>query len=383
MQLKKLWRMTIAFIASVCMLFSFVACGDDTPTPDDNTGDNPPVVNPPDDNPPDVNPGPVEDPDKHTFHTYEWKLTEDPTCLTKGMESDICSCGDIRDIRYVPALGHDMQQGVCTLCGRGESDDFKLELNEDGSYSVKEIGKETDLVLPSSYNGIPITAIKEGACYNRVSLTSVTLPDSITTIGKSAFADSGITVLKLGSGLTEIEDGAFSRCESLESIIISEDNPKYYTEGNCIIEIESKTLVAGFLTSQIPDDVTAFGAFAFAGCSFSSFVVPDNVTSIGKSAFHSCTNLTSITLNSGLTTIGETAFYGCKLSTIVIPASVTKIEAAAFIACKRLEEITYEGTKKEWNEITKGSITEEQGFLAWNYYSNITTIHCSDEDIEI
>lgn len=370
MQHKKLLRMTIASIASVCMLFSFAACGENTP-PDDNTGDDPPIVD--------------DDTSKHIYHTYEWEITEEPTCLTKGSKSDICSCGDIRAIEAVSALGHDMHQGVCSRCKREETDGVEIILNEDGeSYYLSKLldEKETDVIIPAFYEGKPITVIDENLFYDLKSVTSVTIQDTVTMIGASAFVNSGITVLSIGSGLTDITPGAFSQCNDLESIIISKDNPKYYTEGNCIIEKETKTLIAGFPTSQIPGDVTFLGQYAFAGCDFTSIIIPDNVITIGVSAFYLCSNLTNITIGRGVTSIDETAFADCRMSNIVIPKNVTSIGAAVFMSCSRMTTITYEGTISEWEDLSKGGFVENR-FFTWNHASSITTVQCSDGDITL
>ena len=121
----------------------------------------------------------------------------------------------------------------------------------------------TDLVIP---NGV--RSIGEWAFYHCDSLISITIPDSVTSIGVSAFSD----------------------CSSLASITVVSGNPVYHSAGNCIIETESKTLIAGCKNSVIPSD--------------------GSVTSIGDSAFNGCSGLTSITIPNSVTSIGDSAFNG-------------------------------------------------------------------------
>ena len=151
--------------------------------------------------------------------------------------------------------------------------------------------------------------------------TSVIPTDrSVASIGYYAFSGcTGLTSITIPSSVTEIGDFAFGGCTGLTSITVDESNPVYHGEGNCIIEISSKTLIAGCKTSVIPADgsVTEIGYPAFYGCiGLTSITIPSSVTAIGFSAFSGCTGLTSITIPSSVTAIGVTAFYGCDNLTI-------------------------------------------------------------------
>jgi hypothetical protein len=106
------------------------------------------------------------------------------------------------------------------------------------------------------------------------------------------------------------------------SITVESGNKVYHSAGNCLIETESKTLIAGCKNSTIPTDgsVTSIGDYAFYDCDgLTDIAIPDSVTSIGYAAFYDCDNLTSVTFdeNSQLTSIGDWAFDGCdKLTSI-------------------------------------------------------------------
>ena len=146
-----------------------------------------------------------------------------------------------------------------------------------GSYAFYGCSGLTSLNLPDG-----ITSISGGAFSGCSGLTSLTLPDGITSIGEYAFSGcSGLTSLTLPDGITSINDGIFSGCSGLMSL-------------------------------TLPDGITSIGENAFSGCSgLTSLNLPDGITSIGWCAFKGCSGLTSLTLPSSITSIGENAFSSC------------------------------------------------------------------------
>ena len=166
-------------------------------------------------------------------------------------------------------------------------------------------------------------------------VTSLEIPDSVTSIGSYAFYGCGsLTSITIPDSVTSIGVGAFYGCSLLESIVVEEGNAVYHSEGNCIIETDSKTLIVGCKNSIIPSDgsVTHIGDSAFYRCnSLTSIVIPEGVTSIGNGAFSGSSSLTSIVIPDSVTNIGNSAFYGCSsLTSIVIPDSVTSIGIYVF-----------------------------------------------------
>ena len=222
--------------------------------------------------------------------------------------------------------------------------------------------------------GEGVTSIGSCAFYRCVNLASAVIPEGVTTLGDSAFsACRSLKEIYIPSTVEKIGTRTFSWFVGLEKITVSENNPVFHSDGNCIIETATKTLLTGCNTSIIPTDgsVTAIGDNAFSGCNgLSSIVIPDCITSIGECPFVFCnSNLTVIfpmdsanyihdvqsnyynncfidtttkkliaicensviPTNGSVTSIGERALsYVLELPSINIPSAVTQIDAGAF-----------------------------------------------------
>ena len=196
--------------------------------------------------------------------------------------------------------------------------------DEDNPYAV---------LIGLTYNNLSTYKINEatkhiayGVFNDCKRLTSITIPDSVTSIGSRAFAGcDSLTSVTIGNSVTSIGDYAFAGCDSLTSV-------------------------------TIPNSVTSIGDRAFYNCtSLTSVTIPNSVTSIGSYAFSSCSGITSVTIGNSVTSIGERAFYSCtSLTSVTIPDSVTSIGDNAFIYCSSLTSIKYRGTQAEWHAISKG-----------------------------
>ncbi len=206
-------------------------------------------------------------------------------------------------------------------------------------------------------------------------LTSITISSSVTYIDRCAFQSCGLTSIKIPSSVTYIADDAFYLCNDCESIEVEEGNSTYYSEGNCLIRLDSKALFLGCKNSVIPSDVTGIMHDAFSYCNgLTEITIPSSVTYIGAGAFSGCSGLTEITIPSSVTCIKTCAFSSCSgLTSIAIPKSVTTIESHAFDGCSGLDNIVYSGTKTQWNSIERDS--------SWNNNTGNYTIHCTDGDI--
>ncbi|MBQ0003825.1 MAG: leucine-rich repeat protein [Treponema sp.] len=166
------------------------------------------------------------------------------------------------------------------------------------------------------------------------SISQITLPESVTTIGAMAFDGcSSISQITLPESVTTIGSSVFENCSSLSQITLPEGvtTVGHHAFFNC----NSLTKI------KIPKGVTIINACIFDGCSsLSQITLPEVVTKIEDDAFFGCSSLSKITLPEGVTTIGRSAFKGCSLlSQIMLPESVTTIGEEAFFNCSSLTEI--------------------------------------------
>ena len=272
---------------------------------------------------------------------------------------------------------------------------------EDGKVTITDCDTSLsgDIVLPSKIEGKPVTSIGWRAFWYCSSLTSITIPNSVTSI----------------------DDLAFNGCEKLTQINVDTANTVYSSENGVLFNKEKTELIrypagktdtayaipdrvtsigwgtfsgCSSLTSiTIPDSITSIGTCAFEGCkkltqinvdkantvylsvngvlfnkektelirypagkTDTAYAIPDSVTSIGWGTFSGCSSLTSITIPDGVTSIGDLAFDGCNsLTSITIPNSVTSIEDSAFSGCSSLKDVYYSGTQEQWKKISIGS----------------------------
>ena len=186
-----------------------------------------------------------------------------------------------------------------------------------------------NLTIPSS-----VTKIANHAFLGCSGLTSLVIPSSVTSIGESAFQEcSGLTSLTIPSSVTSIGDGAFSGCRSLTSFTIPSSVIK--------IGIAAFRDCSALTSLTIPPSVISIGIAAFRGCSaLTSLTIPSCVTKIGGYTFLGCSALTNLTIPSRVTSIGELAFAHCSgLTSLTIPSSVTSIDMNAFEDCSGLTSI--------------------------------------------
>ena len=165
--------------------------------------------------------------------------------------------------------------------------------------------------VPTTLTVPPGVANIQNAPYRGSLVTSVTIPEGVTSIGPHAFEGyRNLTSVTIPVGVTSIGYGAFKNCSSLTSV-------------------------------TIPDSVRFIGDHAFGGCSsLTSVTIPDGVTSIGESAFEGCSSLTSVIIPDGVTSIRWYTFKGCtSLTSIIIPDTVRFIWPGAFKGCCRLTNV--------------------------------------------
>ena len=220
-----------------------------------------------------------------------------------------------------------------------------------GDYAFKWSGL-TSVTIPNS-----VTSIGGGSFDNCSSLTSVIIPNSVTSIGEAAFElCNGLTSVTIPNSVTSIRRATFCKCRGLKSVTIpnSVTSIGEYAFSDCsgltsvtipnsVISIENGAFsgCSGLTSVTIPNSVTSIGAVAFSKCSgLTSVTIPNSVTSIGESAFNDCSGLTSVTIPNSVKSIGEYTFYNCSgLTSVTIPNSVKSIGDYAFGSCPNLENV--------------------------------------------
>ena len=267
---------------------------------------------------------------------HSWKtVTTAPTCAAGGYDTVTCKiCGKSYTDNETDKLNHTYSteytiddsyhwlkctgcdeikdknlhnvndEGVCTVCEMPvvATPGVVYDVSADGTYAevIGYEGTATKVKIASEYKGLPVKNIYSGAFKNNTTITHVVIPDTVTSIGYSAFEYcSKLSSVVIGDSVTSIGNYAFYYCSNLGSVVIG-------------------------------DSVTSIGICAFASCSnLSSVVIPDSVTSIGYSAFASCSNLSSVVIGDSVTSIGDSAFSGCS----------------------KLTDVYYTGTQEQWNQI--------------------------------
>ena len=212
-----------------------------------------------------------------------------------------------------------------------------------------------DITIPEKLDDHPVTGLGESSFsgtyspdhpknYNLRSfcnqIQSVTIPESVTSIGKSAFEDcSKLVSLTINGVATSIGASAFAGCSSLTSLSLV---GSFQTIGDFAFAD------CGMTSLTIDATITSIEKYAFSSSSLTSLSLTGNVQKIGDYAFANCTSLTSLSLTGNVQKIGDYAFSSCSsLNTVTFPKSPTSIGSHAFDSCTSLNSIEIPGTVTE------------------------------------
>ena len=194
------------------------------------------------------------------------------------------------------------------------------------------------LLYSLDLSGISNTTLPNEAFYQKRTLLSIALPNGLTGIPYRAFAGCRLTTVTIPNSVTSIGSFAFDECSALTSITI----PNSVTS----IGFSAFSDCTSLTSVTIPNSVTSIENYAFSRCSaLTSITIPNSVTSIGSNAFESCSALTSVTIPNSVTRIGGSAFDGCDaLTSVTIGNKVQDINSNTFSDCSQLDTITCLGS---------------------------------------
>lgn len=278
------------------------------------------------------------------------------------------------------ALSYPWPAGVRVGMFDGE---FSFVPMDDTAYCLMSYSGDASVVIvPSTYNGKPVTKI-DGEAFDKsvtlfvtgktpfvasnpcwryavnavgtICLTGTNITDSrlllpseacgtaITAIGDYAFGGMALSFVHIPDSIVTVGDNPFRGCMNLTTIVVNPENSGLYVSvDGALYSKADKRLVcfpAGVTASRltIPEGVRSIGAYAMYKVRADEIVLPDSLTDIGVSAFADNSRLVAITLPDGIIEIPAGAFSGCTgLYTVTFPASLTDIGQKAFYNCGRL-----------------------------------------------
>jgi len=265
-----------------------------------------------------------------------------------------------------------------SIVERGSYENLSWIVDSDGTLTISGQGAITvyNSMWSASTKDIKSLIIEEGitsigfcSFMEYTSLTSITLPNSLISIGSQSFQDTGIKKLVIPDSVTSIDWNAFSFCKNLETIYIgagvaflgdtafgwnknltkievSTDNEYFCAEKDVLFNKDKTTLIQYSIGKQatsysIPNMVKSIGHSSFADNDYLLNIhIPKNVSAVNDAAFQSCTNLKSVTFEEGVSTVGRQAFWSClNLKEVTLPQSLTTLNYGAFWDCRKLENI--------------------------------------------
>ena len=263
------------------------------------------------------------------------KLYEAPFLIDRNM--NIQAIG-VMDAHFNSEIATAETSGIVTKMMAGRlyfklrdyvtADEVELIPSETGKYEG-----EYDIPETITYGGktYTVTRIGDYAFNECPGVTAVTLPNTVNSIGFSAFAYTQLIEITIPSGVKELPAACFFYCQQLRRVNVSEGLEEI--AGNCFQWADN------FNSIKLPSTLKIIDHDAFRGTGLVSIEIPNSVIEIGERAFESCSMLTQVKLSNSLTVIPREAFFGTALTSIEIPEGVTCIEVDAFYSCNNLASV--------------------------------------------
>nr|MCR4901358.1 leucine-rich repeat protein [Butyrivibrio sp.] len=277
-----------------------------------------------------------------------------------------------------------------------EDDVFSYETSN-GKLSITGYsGKSEYIEIPESINGLPVIALSEYVFAFNEDIKRVTIPESVTNIGRRAFYDcKALESIELSTNITEIGEAAFAGCGSLNNMDLSSLSLTEISDSCFMHDINLYNV-------YLPETITEIGDYAFAGCTYLQNIdMPDTVTSLGEFVFFNDKVLSEITIPGNVSEIGEGFVNGCSslksitavsngiysseegilyrqnrlircpeayCGDVFVKDSAAKIEDKAFYNCSLI------------NSVTLGKLTAEIGEAAFSGCNRLTSLNFATEN---
>ena len=283
-------------------------------------------------------------------YKYAYRVNDGNATITKFL-GPVDSEGNVDSTNHGPYdIEIPSELGNCPVTGLGEYS-FAVSSVLDDDYSYPLCHNIHSVTIPQS-----VTSIGREAFHECDGLESLTINGAIVSMGYKAFSNcTSLTTLKLGEHIKTIGGDAFEGCSALKNVTIphsvtSIDSYAFQCCGLQSLTINDATTSIGncafigcedLTTLKLGENIKEIDGWAFRKCSkLTEVTIPDSVTSIGDCAFMECTSLTTISLGENIKSIYGNAFNGCcDLTNVTIPEKVTIIESDTFKGCSRLEYI--------------------------------------------
>lgn len=295
--------------------------------------------------------------DNHTYPTLSQTAYQYVNSCSHTYDNDCDpSCNKCGEIRAVTHSYDSDDDKICNLCGEERVPEtpaasFRYEVIDGQVIISGFIGNETEVVIPSTIEGYPVTKIDYEVFYNNREITAVRIPDTVVSIGSRAFSlCSSLKTVVFGKELRSIGGNAFSECHVLENF-------------------------------DLPDSLEEIKQGAFINCrALTAVVIPDSVTSLGSSAFMHCFGLKTLVIGNGVTTIPSSLLYNCgELTSITFTNSVKTIDYSSVSSCALFTDVYFIGTKEDRNSIEIDPLWNDSILNAkWHYFDGACDTSCSD-----
>ena len=257
-------------------------------------------------------------------HSYTETVIE-PTDTTYGYTDCVCSCGYRIERDFVPELVH--------------SEGLEMVLDSSWGYRIVGMGTctDTEIIIPSCYNGDIVYAIDEGAFEGRTDITGVKLPVFLYTIKSDAFRNcTSLEYVVVQGCLEEVWHGAFKDCTSLKSVYVTDIMGWYESK---FYNISANPL---FNNADL----------YFDGELVTELVVPEEVSVVKSCLFYGCASLKSVKIHGGITEIKSSAFGACQnIESVEIDLGVSYIDDYVFAYSPKLVSIKFGGTIEECMDV--------------------------------